>query len=154
MTVSYHRLEHLLRRARRLIESREHWVQRDIAQDITGESLSAPHSPTAAKFCAIGALCRAASPSDEDSVDQAIAVLAHIVRSLVGVDGGSNDEIVVEFNDSYPHGEVIELFELAIRCVSVRFSDHHQRTNRATSLCPNTSKRRFFSQVVPINNSS
>lgn len=125
MTISYHRLEHLLRRARRLIELREHWVQRDIAQDITGEGLSTPHSPTAAKFCAIGALCRAASPSYEDSVDQAVALLARIVRSLVRVDAGGNDEIVVEFNDSHSHSEVLELFDLAVRCVSLRFLDHH-----------------------------
>jgi hypothetical protein len=115
----------LLRRARQLIESPEKWIQHEIAQDINGGSLSSPHSLDAAKYCAIGALCRAASPFPVHSIDEAIEVLADVVRSselqvdvpdnLNREDSRSSDEVVVEFQDGHHHLEVLEVFDSAIQ---------------------------------------
>jgi hypothetical protein len=130
----------LLRCARQLIESPQKWIQHDIAQDINGASLSSPHSLDAAKFCAVGALCRAASAFPEGLIDEAVELLADVVRDseskldsrdeLNREDGRSNDEVVVEFQDCHSHQEVLETFDSAIQCaveplaVALPGSDH------------------------------
>jgi hypothetical protein len=125
MSVSDLHVVELLRRARQLIESPEKWIQHEIAQDINGGGLSSPQSPHAAKFCAIGALCRAASALPGDSIGQAVRVLADVVRDselkidftdkLNREDSQSNDEVVAEFQDCHPHEEVLEMFDSAIQ---------------------------------------
>ena len=96
----------ILATARELIAEPEHWQQGMYASNRDGFGTSAS-SPSAIKFCIMGALSRAAFSLDSEI--EAVREAENILRGFLGV------RSLVTYNDHHSHAEVLAALDGAIK---------------------------------------
>lgn len=94
----------VLRRARSLIATPEHWTQGAMARDSEGIPMMSVTSPQACSFCLVGAINRAAIEIAGRSRGIILAV-----RTKQGLKSESGVASLVIFNDSHSHSAVLQL---------------------------------------------
>ena len=98
-----------LTRVRELIEDPENWIQDNIAEDSAGLP-TYTYSPTANRFCLLGAIRRVAASHDGEY---------DIIECLYAIDDDRQlDDGIPTFNDSTTHSEVLTLLDRAISAAS------------------------------------
>lgn len=105
----------ILSTARGLIQNSKTWIQNDLAKTANGESVQ-PWDPNAKRFCAFGALLKAAFDA---TGDQDVAWhFAHLATAAVLATDQTNDdylyESLFEVNDRQGRLAVLALFDRAI----------------------------------------
>ena len=94
---------------RELIEAPESWIQNNIAEDADGHPTFVS-SPTACRFCLLGAICRVTASSNREK---------DLIECLHAVDDTRQlDDGIPEFNDTATHDEVLSILDRAISAAS------------------------------------
>ena len=107
MSHTLHR--HIVTRAREIIGDPERWTTRELATGAVGMRVE-PTNPGAKRFCAVGALQRAAAELVGDTLDaQILAYESHIaVLAFTGMPEGQTTLEVI--NDQQGREAVLDLF--------------------------------------------
>lgn len=92
-----------LEAARALIADKAHWTQGSVSMDML-DRVRHPRHPAACRWCATGAVVKAAAGSNY-VFERCLGAL-HM--SLVGF------QSIESFNDTHTHDEVLQLFDAAI----------------------------------------
>lgn len=101
----------VLRKARALIEDEGHWCRGTSAQDKAGRLVDVL-SPSAARWCALGALDRAARMPGTAGHRRALLALTNAVGALFPTMGGFTG--INSVNDTLGHAAALELYDAAI----------------------------------------
>jgi hypothetical protein len=96
----------VIRRAREIISDPVKWTQGSFARDKYGNTIE-PISPYACRWCALGAIARAAKDLDVRPGDGAAAV-----DRLYDISDGMRT--VVSINDNAGHAAILALFDKAL----------------------------------------
>lgn len=106
--------QHVVARAREIISDEKHWTQFDYAQLDTFDEAD-PADPLALRFCAVGALRRAAYELSSDS--ESFAALADRVQDGIERFAKSRGHLNSNFSiedlndDKKGHADVLKLFD-------------------------------------------
>lgn len=92
-----------LKKARRLISRPDRWTTGHLAVTKTGQPTSV-HSPTAHRFCALGALLKVARDAGE--IPTALRLLQPLMKGAINL---------AVYNNTHSHEEVLILFDETIR---------------------------------------
>jgi hypothetical protein len=102
---------HIIREARSLIADPDCWTEGQLATTAAGGSCD-PWGPHAVRFCAFGALIKAAYGMSKDR-DLAMHFAQSATAAMFGP-GGSNPEQLFEINDDEGREAVLELFDKSL----------------------------------------
>jgi hypothetical protein len=108
-------LTRIIREARNLIADPDGWIEGQLAMTATGENCD-PWDPEAARFCAYGALIKAAYGISNDS-DTAMQFAQSATVAMFGP-GGSDPGQLYEVNDDEGREAVLQLFDETLKAVN------------------------------------
>jgi hypothetical protein len=118
MKVSEAKISEVLKRAKALISTEEHWCKGVLARDVDGNEVS-PQVPHAHSYCSLGAIekiARASGVTRWWSVEmKASTYLELALEARVGdPEYDADPDEIIEFNDGKTHAEVMALWDSAI----------------------------------------
>ena len=102
--------QQIILRALEIVSDENRWTAATLARDQHGRSCPV-HAPEAVRFCAVGALARAASELLGDRANHAL--VAHIENTVLAADGQPRLNLA-HINDQQGRKAIIELFKKAL----------------------------------------
>lgn len=105
----------ILKEAKSVIENPENWCQGDLYQREDGSYATTPYDKGVCRYCSIGAVYKAIPFGHSGAGEYRRAATNFLERAidLRSKNGGAYR--VVDFNDTNPHSEVMEMWNDAIR---------------------------------------
>ena len=107
----------ILTRARKVISKRSNWIKGYFAKTRRGEECDGSHE-NAVKFCAVGALSRAAGKD---------YVATHKARWAARVLLDRESKNIVDFNDTHTHKEVLAVFDKVIKALKAKAAKRRKK---------------------------